>query len=50
MVGVRRKKPYLEERIFIPITREPEPCIEDKCNQWDLGQNKCKLIVCERKI
>jgi len=50
MIGVRRKKPYLEERIFIPITREPEPCIEDKCYQWDLGQNKCKLIVCERKI
>ncbi len=50
MVGTRRKKPYPEECVFIPITRELEPCIEDKCYRWDSGQNKYKLIVCERKI
>jgi hypothetical protein len=50
MVGMRRKKPYPEECVFIPITREPKPCIEAKCYQWDSEQNKCKLIVCERKI
>jgi len=50
MVGMRRKKPYPEECVLIPITGELKPCIEDKCYQWDSGQNKCKLIVCERKI
>jgi hypothetical protein len=50
MVGMRRKKPYPEECVLIPITGELKPCIEDKCYQWDSEQNKCKLIVCERKI
>jgi hypothetical protein len=50
MVGMRRKKLYPEECVFIPITGESKSCIEDKCCQWDSGQNKCKLIVCERKI
>jgi hypothetical protein len=50
MVGMRRKKPYPEECVLIPITGEPRTCIEDKCYEWDSEQNKCELIVCERKI
>jgi len=50
MVGMRKKKPYPEECVLVPITGEPKPCIEDKCYQWDLEQNKCKLIVVKQKI
>jgi hypothetical protein len=50
MVGIRRKKPYPEECVLIPLTGEPKLCIEDKCYQWDSEQNNCKLIVFERKI
>jgi hypothetical protein len=50
MVVMRSKKPYPEECVLVPITREPQPCIEDKCYKWDSEQNKCKLIVCKRKI
>ena len=50
MVGMRRKKPYPEECVLIPITRESKTCIEDKCYKWDSGLNNCKLIVCEKKI
>ena len=50
MVGMRRKKPYPEECVLIPITGEPKPCIKDKCYQWDFEQNKCKLIVVKQKI
>ena len=50
MVGMRRKKPYPEECVLIPITGESIPCIEGKCYTWDSEQNKCKLIVYERKI
>jgi hypothetical protein len=50
MVEMRRKKPFPEECVFIPITSESKPCIEDKCYRWDLEQNKCKLIVYKRKI
>ena len=44
-VGMRRKKPYPEECVLIPITGEPKPCTKDKCYQGDLEQNKCKLLV-----
>ena len=50
MPGIRRKKPYSEEFVFIPITGEPKPCIEGKYYQWDSDHIKCKLIVCRRKI
>jgi len=50
MVGMRRKKSYPEECVLIPITNESKPCIKDKCYKWDLEQNNCKLIVCEKKI
>ena len=46
---MRRKKPYPEECILIPITRESKPCIENKCYQWDSEQSKCKLIVAIQK-
>jgi hypothetical protein len=47
---MRRKKPYPEECVLIPIFEEAKPCIENKCYQWNSEQNKCKLIVYERKI
>jgi hypothetical protein len=50
MVGMRRKKPYPEECVLIPITGESKPCIEGKCYQWDSEQNKCKLLVVKQKI
>ena len=50
IVRMRRKKPYPEECVLVPITGEIKPCIEGKCYQWDLEQNKYKLIVCEREI
>jgi hypothetical protein len=50
MVEMRRKKPYPEECVLIPITGGPKPCIEDKCYQWDSEQNKCKLPVVKQKI
>jgi len=46
---MRRKNPFPEECVMIPITRVSKPCIEDKCYMWDSEQNICKLIVCERK-
>jgi len=50
MVGMRRKKPYPEECVLIPITGEPKPCIKDNCYQWGSDQNICKLIVVKQKI
>jgi hypothetical protein len=50
MVRMRKKKPYPEECVMIPITKESKPCIKEGCYKWDSKQNKCKFIVCERRI
>ena len=50
MVGIGRKKSYPQERVLIPITQKSKLCIENKCYRWGSEQNKCKLIVFERKI
>jgi hypothetical protein len=43
MVEMRRKKPYHEECVFIPITRKPKTCIEDKFVVSDFWHNKEKV-------
>ncbi len=30
--------------VMIPITRESQECIKDKCYFWDKEHNKCKWV------
>ena len=30
--------------VMIPVNREPQDCIEEKCYWWDIKQGRCKWM------